>query len=207
MDRLRVATHAPDPLTQAGITSWLRASPELQVLSDQDDAEAAVLVVVADVVTQDLLAALARTGDVRTRRIVLIAQHIGERDLPTAVATGVVAALPRAAAKADVLVRTVVQAARTTPGATTEILVALRAQAERVNRATRSPRGPDGTSLTNREVELLRLLAAGWATAEIAAELSYSERTVKNMVHRLLNRLKLRNRAHAVAYAVRTGVI
>jgi DNA-binding NarL/FixJ family response regulator len=44
-------------------------------------------------------------------------------------------------------------------------------------------------------------------TAEIARALSYSERTVKNIVHAVTTRLQLRNRSHAVAYVVREGLI
>ena len=61
--------------------------------------------------------------------------------------------------------------------------------------------------LYNREVEVLRLLAEGMDTLEIARRLSYSERTVRNIIHGLLTRMKLRNRAHAVAYALRNGVM
>lgn len=61
--------------------------------------------------------------------------------------------------------------------------------------------------LTPREVDVLRLLAEGGDTREIAGELSYSERTVKNVVHDVLMKMNCRNRAHAVALATRQGVI
>jgi len=54
---------------------------------------------------------------------------------------------------------------------------------------------------------VLRLLAEGIDTLEIAQQLSYSERTVRNIIHGMLTRMKLRNRVHAVAYALRNGVI
>jgi DNA-binding NarL/FixJ family response regulator len=68
---------------------------------------------------------------------------------------------------------------------------------------------PDGRAgdLTERELEVLRLLADGASTRELAQRLSYSERTVKNIVHDLLAKLGCRTRAHAVARAVRRGVI
>jgi DNA-binding CsgD family transcriptional regulator len=44
-------------------------------------------------------------------------------------------------------------------------------------------------------------------TLEIAQELSFSERTVKNVIAGMTTRLNLRNRPHAVAYAMRAGVI
>ena len=42
---------------------------------------------------------------------------------------------------------------------------------------------------------------------EIATELCYSERTVKNVIHEVTSRLRVRNRAHAVAFALREGLI
>ena len=45
------------------------------------------------------------------------------------------------------------------------------------------------------------------ATTEVSNKLFYSERTVKNIIHDVTSRLELRNRAHAVAYAIREGLI
>ena len=59
--------------------------------------------------------------------------------------------------------------------------------------------------LACRELNVLRLLAEGSTTREIAGELSYSERTVKNIVHDTLAKLHCRTRAHAVAVMARQG--
>jgi DNA-binding NarL/FixJ family response regulator len=61
--------------------------------------------------------------------------------------------------------------------------------------------------LTQREFEVLCLLAGGDTTRDIAKRLSYSERTIKNIVRDLLAKLNGRTRAHAVALAARQGVI
>ena len=61
--------------------------------------------------------------------------------------------------------------------------------------------------LTGRELDVLRLLADGGSTRDIAQRLSYSERTVKNIVHDVLGKLNGRTRAHAVAVASRRGII
>ena len=68
---------------------------------------------------------------------------------------------------------------------------------------------PDPTQpqLTDREYDVLRMLADGESTRGIAERLSYSERTVKNIVRGLLVKLGCRTRAHAVALAARQGVI
>ncbi len=63
------------------------------------------------------------------------------------------------------------------------------------------------SELTPREEAVLRLVARGQTTAEVAAELSYSERSVKNVIHGVAERLDLRNRCHVVAHAVREGWI
>lgn len=64
-----------------------------------------------------------------------------------------------------------------------------------------------GRDLTNRELTVLRMLADGEATRGIAEQLNYSERTVKNIVRNVLEKLGCRTRAHAVALATRRGVI
>lgn len=66
---------------------------------------------------------------------------------------------------------------------------------------TRSASSP--SPLAPREEAVFRLVADGHTTSEIAAVLSYSERSVKNVIRDVTERLGLRNRCHAVAHAVR----
>ncbi|WP_084793982.1 helix-turn-helix transcriptional regulator [Actinokineospora bangkokensis] len=61
--------------------------------------------------------------------------------------------------------------------------------------------------LTARQTTVLRLMAEGHGNGEIARLLECSEHTVKNVVYELMARLQVRNRAQAVAHAIRTGVI
>jgi DNA-binding NarL/FixJ family response regulator len=61
--------------------------------------------------------------------------------------------------------------------------------------------------LSARDLRVLRLIADGVETLEIARELEVSERTVKNIVHRITLRLQARNRSHAVAAGIRAGLI
>jgi DNA-binding NarL/FixJ family response regulator len=61
--------------------------------------------------------------------------------------------------------------------------------------------------LTGREQRVLALAARGHPTREIAAELSYSERTVKNVLHDIVTKLNARSRSQAIAHAVREGLI
>ncbi len=66
---------------------------------------------------------------------------------------------------------------------------------------------PAGARLTDREQQVLSLIAAGHPTREVALELSYSERTVKNVLHDVVTKLNARSRSQAVAHAVREGLI
>jgi len=61
--------------------------------------------------------------------------------------------------------------------------------------------------LTEREHDVLSLIANGEPTREVARQLSYSERTVKNVLHDVAMKLGARSRSHAVADAVRRGLI
>jgi DNA-binding NarL/FixJ family response regulator len=62
-------------------------------------------------------------------------------------------------------------------------------------------------ALSPRERDVIRLVAEGRDTAEIAVALSYSERTVKGVIHEVTSRLQLRNRSHVVAFALRNDML
>jgi DNA-binding NarL/FixJ family response regulator len=76
-------------------------------------------------------------------------------------------------------------------------------------RLTREPRVDEDrrNDLTAREREVLLLVAEGATNREIAASLHLSEHTVNFHVKNILSKLHLRNRAQAVAYAIRTGLV
>ena len=61
--------------------------------------------------------------------------------------------------------------------------------------------------LSDRERDVLRLVAQGLPTREVAAQLCYSERTIKNVIHDVVTKLNARTRSQAVAHAMRDGLI
>ena len=70
-----------------------------------------------------------------------------------------------------------------------------------------APDRPAVARLTEREQQVLALIAAGHPTREVAQQLCYSERTVKNVLHDVVTKLNARSRSQAVAFAVREGLI
>ena len=196
-----------DPISQAGVVSQLKNRPEVRVVSDHDRATAEVAVLVADTVepgTVRLLHGLRRDGIVK---LVLVATVVDDAALVSAAEAGVGGLLRRTDATADSLTRTIERVACGQGDVPADLLGRLLEQVGRLQRQVLAPRGLTFSGLTPRETEVLRLVADGHDTSEIAAKLSYSERTVKNVLHDLTTRLQLRNRTHAVAYAVREGLI
>ena len=79
--------------------------------------------------------------------------------------------------------------------------------AGRLVRALRAPSTPrPGSGLTKRERQVLRLVAAGKANKDIAAELNISERTARTHVSSILTKLRLTSRTQAALWAVREGL-
>lgn len=207
MECIPVAVHARDPISAAGVASQLRHRPEVQVLRAPDLDLARVAIIVVDAMDEDavaLLRSVQRRGQCRT---VLVASALEDGDLVSAVEVGVVGLVRRAEATPERLVDVITRAASGEGSVPPDLLGRLLDQVGKLQRQVLTPRGLTFTGLATREVQVLRLVADGMSTGEIAVELSYSERTVKNVLHDITTRLQLRNRSHAVAYALRQGLI
>lgn len=140
-------------------------------------------------------------------RIVLVAETISEHHLMRAVTCGLVSFLPREEADRDRVVKIIRESSRNRALVPEQMVGWLLEQVRTIQRTVLVPNGLTLGGLQEREVEVLRLLADGLDTVEIAQRLSYSERTIKNIVSGMLTRLNLRNRSHAVAYAMRCGAL
>jgi DNA-binding NarL/FixJ family response regulator len=207
MTRVPVAVHAEDPILRAGVSHQLRPRPEVEMLAPDDADRAVVSLVVVDRVddaAEQLLRLLQRSGSTRTGLVVGLFE---QNALQTIVQCGVAAVVRRSEANPDRLVNMIVAMARGEGVLPGDLLGRLLEQVGRLQRKVLDPRGLTLSTLSAREVEMLRLVADGLDTAEIATKMSYSERTVKNVLYELTTRLQLRNRAHAVGYAMRNGLI
>jgi DNA-binding NarL/FixJ family response regulator len=207
VEHVRVALQTTDPLSHAGLASYLQSRAELTLLRGSQRAEADVLVVVADRLSAEVVAALRRSAAETNTPVVLVVGEITEAELLTAVECRVVAILPRAAVTGDRLLHSILAAAAGGGVMPPNLVGELLKHIERLQRDVLTPNGLTAAGLTPREVDVLRLMADGLDTAEIAGKLCYSERTVKNVIYGVTHRLKLRNRSHAVAYALRSGLI
>ncbi|MGW2395768.1 response regulator transcription factor [Kitasatospora sp. NPDC001664] len=206
-ERIKVRLCAQDPITEAGLSGQLRPCPELRLLREDEADEAAVLLVAFDRVGEEEVQTLRQLRRTAPGQLVLVGTELDDVGLVAAVECGVVGVVRRAEATAARLVQTIVAAARGEGTVPADLLGRLLEQVGRLQRQVLDPRGLAFTGLSAREVEVLRLVAAGHDTAEIAEALAFSERTVKNVLHEVTTRLQLRNRSHAVAYAMREGFI
>ncbi|MBV2354031.1 response regulator transcription factor [Streptomyces sp. J2-1] len=197
-----VGVTALDPVLEAGTRSTLHACPELAVCGP-DDARVAVL-------TVDRLGP-AELDMVRTTRatrnhpaVVLVAGALASGDALHALAAGARGLLLRREADAPRLSHAVVAADRDDCTLPPELLEEV---LDRPNGARGGHGGWAEGALSERERSVLQLVADGHETAEIAQRLAYSPRTVTTVVHDITQRFRLRNRAHAVAYALRAGLL
>lgn len=216
MESAEVLVHAPDPFTASGVRTLLERSPHLHVRVDdpeQDrvDAPDVTVVAVEGVAGVEVFAYLRRLqnrlGADAALKCVVVCREFREEDILTAVECGVVAFLHRqdvTNTSLTAMVTAVSRGAAFLPGSLQGTLL------ERLNWLRTEVLDPEGLTLSgleDRELAVLRLIADGYQTEEMADLLPYSEGTIKNVLYGFINRMGLNSRAHAVAYAFRTGAI
>jgi DNA-binding NarL/FixJ family response regulator len=140
-------------------------------------------------------------GESTGARVIVCSSHCAEDAVLAALQAGAVGVLRKDTLTTDSLATAVRAAANgtgvVTPELLRDLLDGLAAGIER----------PVVARLTDREQQVLSLIAEGHPTREVAEQLCYSERTVKNVLHDVVTKLGARSRSQAVAHAVREGLI
>jgi DNA-binding NarL/FixJ family response regulator len=197
----RVLVYARDPISRAGAVSQLQSAPDVEMLDAGQASDADVAIIVADALDDELIRVVRAVHRANRCKVVVVAGEITARARATALGEGAVAIIDRREANGKRLAL-VVRHAQLGLCAVAEL------EGDDLDVARPAPLGPlTAPTLRPRDIEVLRLLADGCDTAEIAGRLAYSEPTIKNVIQRLFDRLEARNRPHAVAVALRAGLI
>lgn len=191
-------------VVRMGLASSLNLEPDMQVVGECGSGEEAIALYrrhQPDVVMMDGrlpgLSGAEATAAIRREfplaRILMLSVRDGEEDIFRAVQTGVVAYLHKAAPREDILaaIRAVAAGQACFPPAIAQKLTA------RQGRAT----------LTDRELEVLRLIVEGRANKEIADVLGLAEVTIKLHVGNLLAKLGVQDRTQAATAAIHRGIV
>jgi DNA-binding NarL/FixJ family response regulator len=147
---------------------------------------------------------IAAVTEATGAQVVVCSSDCGEDAVLSAIRAGATGFLRKDTLTNDALAAAVTAAANGTGVVTPELLGSVLGglPAEPVE-----PVRPAESKLTDREQQVLALIAAGHPTREVAEQLCYSERTVKNVLHDVVTKLNARSRSQAVAFAVREGLI
>lgn len=195
------------PVVRAGLRALVDGQADLAVLGEASDAEQAEHVVTStrpDVVLMDLNLGAGPGGTEATRRlrqlehppqVLVLTTYDTEADILAAVEAGAAGYLLKDAPP-DELFRAIRGTAKG------EVVLAPAVAAKLVRRA-----GSPGPVLTEREVEILGLLAKGLANKELAKRLFVSEATVKSHLSHIYSKLEVDSRAGAVARAIEQRII
>jgi NarL family two-component system response regulator LiaR len=200
-------------MVRQGAKGYLEAQPDLVVVAEAENGEVAVQLArehVPDVVLMDLVMpgmdgveATRKVKDVspRTQIIVLTSYHQDEHIFP-ALQAGAISYLLKDV-KAGELVEAIHRAAKG------EATLHPRVAARVIKQFSSREPGPSRlfTELTDREMEVLTLIARGYPNQKIADELVISIGTVKGHVSNILNKLHLADRTQAAVYAWQEGIV
>jgi DNA-binding NarL/FixJ family response regulator len=210
---LRVVIADDQPMMRAGFKAVLEATGDIEVVGEAGNGAEAIEVANAqtpDVVLMDIrmpvMDGIEATSRMPRQKVLILTTFGVDDYIIAALRAGASGFLLKDAPTAKVVeaVRAVAAGdAVLSPAVTRQLL-------DQVGRRLPAAvsRSPEGLSeLTEREREVLRMLAAGLSNAELADALVLSEATVKTHVSNLLGKLQLRDRVQAVIYAYETGLI
>ena len=212
---IRVAVVDDQELFRRGLTMLLGVEDDIEVVGEAGDGVAATelaATAVPDVILMDVrmpkrsgIEACVAIKDVApTARIIMLTVSDEEADLYDAVKNGASGYLLK-----DSSIDEVAQAIRVVADGQSLIspsmAVKLIDEFKQMSRPEKSQ--VPGLRLTERELEVLRLVAKGLNNREVAKELFISENTVKNHVRNILEKLQLHSRMEAVMYAMREKLL
>ncbi|HEX6344851.1 response regulator transcription factor [Umezawaea sp.] len=208
--RIPVVVYDGDPLSRAGVIEFLEDRPDVVVLDEagRSDADRAwsVGVVLVDVLDAGAVVRLRTLVADMGGRVVLVVGDLDEPQVEMVRGLGARSVVHLHHITPARLVKAVRSVFRGGGDSAVNMLSHLSAQARGSRRGRRESISAEAVP-TERELEVLRLVSEGFDTREIAERLSLSERTVKGVLSDVMRRKHLRNRAHAVAFAVREGYI
>jgi DNA-binding NarL/FixJ family response regulator len=216
-DDIRVMICDDHALFRRGLIMVLEAEDDIEVVAEAEDGEDALekaVEFVPDVVLMDVrmpgvdgIEATRRIAEkVPTAKILMLTVSDEEEDLYEAIKAGATGYLLK-----EVSIEEVAPAARAvvagqsliSPSMASKLLGEFSNLAKRAEERSSVPT----PRLTERELEVLRLVAQGKSNREIAGDLYISENTVKNHVRNILEKLHLHTRMEAVMYAVREKLL
>ena len=213
--KIRVLVADDQTLVRTGFRVILEAEGDIEVVAEADTGTAAVRpaqLVAPDVVLMDIrmpeLDGLSATEQIRRQpnppTVIVLTTFDQNEYVYRALRAGAAGFLLKDSPSSRLI-------AAVRAAATGDSLIEPAITRRLVERFVEAPQ-PQGlpaqlTSLTERELDVLRLIARGLSNAEIAAELVVAETTVKTHVARVLTKLGVRDRVQAVVVAYRTGFV
>lgn len=205
---IRILIADDHSVVRQGLRMFLGLDPDLEVIGEAADGQQAVQLarqLKPDVVMMDLLMPVmdgieaigAIKGEMPEVEVIALTSVLDDNSVVGAVRAGAIGYLLKDT-EANELIRAIKAAAegqvQLSPKAAARLVLEVRA-----------PESPE--ALTERETEVLRLLAKGQSNKEIAHTLSIGEKTVKTHVSSILSKLNVTSRTQAALYAVRTGLV
>jgi DNA-binding NarL/FixJ family response regulator len=212
---VRVLVVDDHALFRHGLVSVLRTAADVEVVGEARDGIEAIeraATLEPDVVLMDVRMPTVNGIEAARRirlaqpmvRVLMLTESEDEDDLFGALRAGATGYLLKEVAIDEIAdaIRSVANGqALVSPSMTTQLLSEFNAMSRRLEEEH------DGRRLTDRELEVLRLIARGMSNKDIGTELVISENTVRNHVRNILEKLQVRSRVEAAMYAVREKLV
>jgi NarL family two-component system response regulator LiaR len=208
---IRVLIADDHAIVRKGICALLATEPGIEVVGEAREGREAIMqanclspdVVLMDLVMPEVdgLEAIRRIAAQQPEvRILVLTSFDGDDKVFPAIRAGALGYLLKDSAP-DELVRAIRQVHR---GESSLHPTIARKLLREVSHPSRQD--TDADPLTDREIEVLKLVAAGWSNRQIACQLEISEATVRTHVSNILGKLNLGSRTQATLYALREGL-